>query len=90
MKVTSNSTHCKKAQKNKKTGFQKNRYKCRLVYTRVLNKIMTTHKQCTKHNFVAPLTSTFLALALIVSIQSASMSSLLVLKSFLPLYVTLL
>ena len=53
MKVTLNSSQCKKC-KNKDTSFPKESVENADIHKLVWNKIMTTHKLCVKNNFVAP------------------------------------
>ena len=59
MKITSNSEQAvnTKAQKDKKTSFQKEWVENTDLYKVVLNKIITTQEQCVKYEFVAPLTN---------------------------------
>ena len=42
-------------QKAQKTSFPKESVENTGLYKPVLNKLMTTHEQCVKYNFVAPL-----------------------------------
>ena len=58
MKVTLNSIrHKEKSVEKQKTSFPKGSVENAVLYKPVLSKIMTTHKQCVKYNFVAPLNS---------------------------------
>ena len=54
MEIRTGSKH-KKSRKTKKTSFPKEQIENTDFYRPVLNKIMTTQKQCVKYNFVAPL-----------------------------------
>ena len=54
MKVTLNSTQCKK-RRITKNSFPKKSVENANLHKPVLNKIMSTQKYCVKYNFVAPL-----------------------------------
>ena len=49
------AVNTKRAERQKKTSFPKEQIENTDFYKPVLNKIMTTQKQCVKYNFVAPL-----------------------------------
>ena len=59
MKLRLNSTQNRdkkqKTQKDKKTSFPKKSVENLDSFKTVLNKIMTTHRQCVEYNFIAPL-----------------------------------
>ena len=57
VKVTSNSTQCKKRKKKNKqnTSFPKESVENADLYKTVWYKLIITHEKCLKYNFVAPL-----------------------------------
>ena len=50
-----NRQKTQKAQKDKKNSYVREKVENTDLYKPILNKMMTTHKQCVKHKFVAPL-----------------------------------